>query len=68
MAIQGGAEIQDHTVHNPAVLHALRGRVTVHLEQGDVDLRAGEAITFASRVPHRLAAVEDAALLVLAGR
>lgn len=65
MAIAGGAEIQDHSVHGSAVLQVLRGHVRVHLGEGELELRAGEAISFASRVPHRLAAVEDSALLLV---
>ena len=69
MALQGGAEVHDHQAHGSAMLHILRGHMKVHLEDGIVDLHAGEAISFASMVPHRLAAVEDSALLlVIAGR
>ncbi|HEV1998486.1 MAG TPA: cupin domain-containing protein [Candidatus Dormibacteraeota bacterium] len=65
MAITGGAEIHDHSVHGSAVLQVLQGHIRVHLEEGELDLRAGEAISLASRVPHRLAAVEDTALLLV---
>ncbi|MGI8608823.1 MAG: cupin domain-containing protein [Candidatus Dormibacteria bacterium] len=65
MAIAAGVEIQDHSAHGSAILQVLRGHARVHLEEGEVDLRAGEAISLAGRVPHRLAAVEETALLLV---
>jgi quercetin dioxygenase-like cupin family protein len=68
MAIQGGSEIKGHSVHGSALLQNLRGQLKVQLQDREVELGAGEAISFASRVPHRLAASEDTVLLlVLAG-
>jgi len=68
MAVKSGTDIRDHSVHGAAVVQLLKGQA--HFELGDtsVDVAAGNAITLAAGVEHRLSVPEDALLLlVIAG-
>jgi len=68
VAITGGTEIKDHSAHGSALLQTLRGHVSISLKDTGIELPAGQLVTLASQVPHRLSAkVDSVVLLVVAG-
>ena len=55
VAIIGGAEVKDHSAYGSALIQTLRGHVSLSVNDTEVDLPVGQAISLASQVPIALA-------------
>lgn len=65
MAVRSGTEIRDHSVPGAAVVQLLKGHAHFEIGEAAVDVAAGNAITLAGGVQHRLSVPEDALLLLV---
>lgn len=65
MAVKGGNDIRDHSVHGAAVVQLLKGQAHFELGERSVDVAAGNAITLDAGIEHRLSVPEDALLLLV---
>lgn len=62
ICMQKGNEMAEHTAPGAIVIMVLSGTVNIGSSEGDVQLGAGEAVSFAARVPHSLVAAEDSVI------
>jgi quercetin dioxygenase-like cupin family protein len=61
-AFEPGMTLPDHVAHQPVLLQALEGSVTVHLSEGAVALAPGDLLHIEPNVPHSVEAAERAKL------
>lgn len=68
MALKAGARLEKHQAPGPITIHAVSGRLRVHLAIDTVELAPGEILSVDSGLPHDLEALEQSAvLLTIAG-
>lgn len=65
-SLRAGQSIPEHTNPEQVLVHALQGHVTFYEGVLPCELRAGEVICIENGVPHRVDALDDSVLLVLA--
>ncbi|MEX1017628.1 MAG: cupin domain-containing protein [Phycisphaeraceae bacterium] len=61
---QAGARMPDHTVNGPVIIHVLKGRLTIHTDDAEHDLSAGQLLRLAPNVRHDVVAAEPAQMLL----
>ncbi len=62
-----GGELQEHTAPGPITIHALTGAFTVHVDDGDIDIPAGNLISIEAGARHAVRATQDGAFLLTIG-
>jgi uncharacterized protein (DUF2249 family) len=66
MSMSTGQSIPEHGAPGIITLYVLRGHIVFHAEDSPCELCAGEVISVEAGVKHRVEALEDSALFVLA--
>lgn len=66
LCLRPGQSIPEHSNQERVIVHALRGHVTFYEGIIPCDLRAGGVVCLESGAPHRLVAIEESVLFVLA--
>ncbi len=68
IALRSGGHMEEHSASGPCSIHAIEGRVRVHLASGPIELGRGGLLAMESAVRHDVEAVEDSAFLLTIGR
>ena len=63
-ALQASAEIKDNAVDGLFTIQVVKGDARVTTPDGDVDMTAGQVLTFHPLVPHAILALSDAIFLL----
>ncbi|HWF92851.1 MAG TPA: DUF2249 domain-containing protein [Terriglobales bacterium] len=66
LTMRAGQSVPEHATAGRVTVYVIRGRVNFYEGQTPCDLRQGEVLNVAPSSKHRVEAVEDSALLVLA--
>jgi uncharacterized protein (DUF2249 family)/quercetin dioxygenase-like cupin family protein len=66
LTMRAGQSVPEHATAGRVTVYAIRGRVNFYEGQTACDLQQGEVLSVAAGAKHRVEAVEDSALLVLA--
>jgi quercetin dioxygenase-like cupin family protein len=64
LVVRAGAQIDAHEVAGQLTLLCMEGRVTIGLQDGAVELSAGQWVFFDGGVRHSVDAIEDSSLLL----
>ena len=64
MGLKSGSALAEHDAGGPVSIHVLSGRVKVSGPDRDETVDGGNALVFASSVPHSLEAESDAVVLI----
>src|SRR5512138_788369 len=64
VALTPGTALQPHQVAGPVSIQTIRGTLRITTDAGDVDLPAGDLITFGAGVAHTVQALDDCAMLL----
>jgi len=64
VTIQAGTRIDEHRAEGSITIHALSGKVRVHLPSRTIELPAGRMLALAQAVAHDVEAVEDSVFLL----
>jgi quercetin dioxygenase-like cupin family protein len=64
IAMRAGARLAEHRTDETASVHALRGRLRLHLSGRTAELRAGALLVLEKGAPHDVEAIEEGALLL----
>lgn len=67
IALPKGAHLDRHRTSRPIVIQVLEGAVRLELDDRTVEMRSGDATSLAPGLAHRLAGVEDGAVLLTMG-
>jgi len=67
VVMQAGARIAQHRADETASIHALGGRMRLHLPDRAVDLPAGSLLVLEKALPHDVEAIEDSTFLLTLG-
>jgi quercetin dioxygenase-like cupin family protein len=67
IALKAGARMQEHKADQCVTIHALVGRLRVHLPQDTVELATGALVALEQTVVHDVEALEDSVLLLSLG-
>jgi quercetin dioxygenase-like cupin family protein len=62
-----GARVQEHQSYKHIAVHALSGRLRLHLPSEAIDLGAGGLLSLDRYVPHDIEAIEDRSFLLCVG-
>lgn len=63
-ALQASAEIKENTVDGLFTIQVLKGDARINTPDGDVNITAGQLLTFHPGVPHSIVALSDAVFLL----
>jgi len=63
-AFDPGGELADHAAHGLVTMHVLEGRLSVHADERDHELRAGSILVLNPDVRHHVRALEASAMLL----
>lgn len=64
LIVHAGANIPDHSVAGPIMLHCLEGRVLLGLAGSELDLSAGHWVFLEGCEPYSVTGIEDSSLLL----
>ncbi len=63
-ALQAGAEITENTVDGLLTVQLMKGDARIKTPGGDINMQAGQIISFHPGVPHSVTAISDAVFLL----
>src|SRR5437762_2221264 len=66
MSMRAGQSIPEHETPGIVTVYVLRGRIIFYAANSPCDLHAGEVVSVEAGITHRVEALEDSALFVLA--
>ena len=64
VALQAGSEIGTHETEGPVTVHAIEGRLAIHVGAHEYALSAGQLLILRPGLRHRMYAHDDAAFLL----
>lgn len=64
VALTPGTALQPHQVAGPVSIQTIRGTLRITTEAGNVDLPAGDLVTFGPGVVHTVQALDNCAMLI----
>jgi quercetin dioxygenase-like cupin family protein len=67
IALRAGARMQEHSTDQCVTIHALAGRLRLHLPDETLDLPAGALVALDHTVVHDVEALEESTLLLTLG-
>ena len=67
IALKTGAHVAEHQTDQQATVHALSGRLRLHLPKETIDLAAGDLLALDRAVAHDVEALEDSFFLLSIG-
>jgi len=64
IALKAGGRINEHHAHARISVHALEGRLRIHLAAADVELGPGQLLALEPDIPHDVEGLQDSAFLL----
>ena len=67
VALPKGGHLKEHRARRSISLHVLEGAIRLELDEGPLELRAGQVTALAPNLRHSVTGVEDSAFLLTMG-